>query len=43
MYSFQKKGFGKVILSVAKKSITEFKKLPQDKLQLTELMIFYVK
>jgi len=39
---FPKKGFGKVRLSVARKSITEFKKLSQDKIQLAELMVFYV-
>lgn len=39
---FPKRGFGKARLSVARKSITEFKKLSQDKIQLAELMIFYV-
>ena len=39
---FPKRGFGKARLSVAKKSITEFKKLSQDKTQLAELMVFYV-
>ncbi len=39
---FPKRGYGKARLSVAKKSITEFKKLSQDKIQLAELMVFYV-
>ena len=39
---FPKRGDGKARLSVARKSITEFKKLSQDKIQLAELMIFYV-
>ncbi|PCI70315.1 MAG: hypothetical protein COB26_04845 [Piscirickettsiaceae bacterium] len=39
---FPKIGFGKARLSVAKKSITEFKKLSQDKTKLADLMVFYV-
>ena len=39
---FPKRGYGKARLSVARKSITEFKKLSQDEIQLAELMIFYV-
>jgi hypothetical protein len=39
---FPKRGYGKTRLSVARKSITEFKKLSQDKNQLADLMIFYV-
>ncbi len=39
---FPKRGYGKAKLSVAKKSITEFKKLSQDKAQIAELMVFYV-
>jgi len=39
---FPKRGFGKARLSVAKKSITEFKKLSGNKIHLAELMVFYV-
>jgi len=39
---FPEKGFGKARLSVAKKSITEFKKISNDKTSIAELMIFYV-
>ena len=39
---FPKRGYGRARLSVARKSITEFKKLSKDKIQLAELMIFYV-
>lgn len=39
---FPKSGFGNARLSVAKKAITEFKKISSDKEQLAELMIFYV-
>ncbi len=35
-------GFGKARLSVAKKAISEFKKLSQDKKAIAELMLFYV-
>jgi len=39
---FPKKGDGKGRLSVAKKAITEFKKLSSNKAQIADLMIFYV-
>ncbi len=39
---FPVNGYGKARLSVAKKAITEFKKLSKDKSLLAELMIFYV-
>lgn len=39
---FPKKGDGKGRLSVAKKAITEFKKLSNNKQQIAELMLFYV-
>lgn len=39
---FPKRGFGKARLSVAKKSITEFKKLSSDIQQIAEIMLFYV-
>ena len=35
-------GYGKARLSVAKKAITEFKKISKDKTSTAELMIFYV-
>ena len=39
---FPSKGEGKVRLSVAKKAITEFKKISNDKSLIAELMLFYV-
>ncbi|NOQ50485.1 MAG: hypothetical protein GQ557_02310 [Mycoplasmataceae bacterium] len=39
---FPKRGYGKARLSIAKKSISEFKKLSQDEAQVADLMIFYV-
>ena len=39
---FPVRGDGRGRLSVAKKSISEFKKLSDDKLSIAELMIFYV-
>ena len=39
---FPKRGHGKCRLSVAKKAITEFKKLSGDKKSIADLMIFYV-
>ncbi|WP_027360579.1 DUF6155 family protein [Desulforegula conservatrix] len=39
---FPKRGHGKCRLSVAKKAITEFKKLSEDKKSIADLMIFYV-
>lgn len=39
---FPKRGHGKGRLSVAKKAITEFKKLSGDKRSIADLMIFYV-
>ncbi len=39
---FPKNGFGDARLSVAKKAITEFKKICSDKALIAELMIFYV-
>jgi len=39
---FPENGFGKARLSVAKKAITEFKKISGDKTLIAELMIFYV-
>ncbi len=39
---FPLNGFGKTRLSVAKKSITEFKKISNDKKLIAELMVFYV-
>lgn len=39
---FPKRGFGKARLSVAKKSISEFKKLAPDSKQIIEIMLHYV-
>jgi hypothetical protein len=39
---FPKRGYGKARLSVAKKSISEFKKLSSDNIQIAELMLYYV-
>jgi hypothetical protein len=39
---FPKRGYGKARLSVAKKSITEFKKLINDNELIAEIMLFYV-
>jgi hypothetical protein len=39
---FPKRGVGKARLSVAKKSISEFKKLSNDKEQIAGIMLFYV-
>ena len=39
---FPDRGAGGVRLSIAKKSITEFKKLSDDKTLIAELMLFYV-
>lgn len=39
---FPKRGYGKARLSVAKKSISEFKKLSNDKEQIAEIMLYYV-
>lgn len=39
---FPTRGDGRGRLSVAKKAITEFKKLSDDKSSITELMVFYV-
>jgi len=39
---FPENGFGKARLSVAKKAITEFKKISNDRTQIAELMVFYV-
>jgi len=39
---FPERGNGKARLSVAKKAITEFKKISQDKALIADLMIFYV-
>jgi len=39
---FPENGFGKARLSIAKKAITEFKKINCDKKLLAELMLFYV-
>ena len=39
---FPQRGDGKARLSVAKKAITEFKKISQDKALVADLMIFYV-
>lgn len=39
---FPENGFGKARLSVAKKAITEFKKISSDKGLIAELMVFYV-
>jgi hypothetical protein len=39
---FPENGFGKARLSIAKKAITEFKKISSDKKLIAELMVFYV-
>ncbi|SER23055.1 hypothetical protein SAMN05421690_101370 [Nitrosomonas sp. Nm51] len=39
---FPENGFGAARLSVAKKAITEFKKICNDKVLIAELMVFYV-
>lgn len=39
---FPEKGFGKLRLNQAKKSISEFKKLTGDELRTTNLMLYYV-
>jgi len=39
---FPENGFGEARLSVAKKAITEFKKISNDKALIADLMVFYV-
>ena len=39
---FPSRGFGKARLSVAKKSISEFKKLSNNKEKIADIMLFYV-